>query len=72
MGGSLAFTQAIEKRYIGLGGEIRYRSRVERILTDNNQAVGVRLADGTEHFADIVVSAADGHATIYHCWKADT
>lgn len=65
MGGSLAFAQAIEKRYIGLGGKIRYHSRVERILTDNNQAVGVRLADGSEHFADIVVSAADGHATIY-------
>ena len=65
MGGSLAFAQAIEKRYIGLGGKIQYRSKVERILTDNNQAVGVRLADGTEHFADIVVSAADGHATIY-------
>lgn len=65
VGGSLAFAQAIEKRYIGLRGKIQYRSRVERILTDNNQAVGVRLADGREYFADIVISAADGHATIY-------
>jgi phytoene dehydrogenase-like protein len=27
--------------------------------------VGVRLADGTEHYADVVISAADGHATIF-------
>jgi phytoene dehydrogenase-like protein len=27
--------------------------------------VGVRLADGTEHRADLVISAADGHATIF-------
>lgn len=64
-GGSLAFAQAIEKRYTDLGGEIQYHSRVERILVNNNQALGVRLADGSEHFADIVISAADGHATIF-------
>jgi phytoene desaturase len=29
------------------------------------RAVGVRLADGTEHRADIIVSAADGYATIF-------
>jgi phytoene desaturase len=29
------------------------------------RAVGVRLADGAEHRADIVVSAADGYATIF-------
>jgi phytoene dehydrogenase-like protein len=38
---------------------------VERILVENDHAVGVRLADGTEHRADVVISAADGHATIF-------
>jgi phytoene desaturase len=30
-----------------------------------SRAVGVRLADGTEHRADVVVSAADGYSTIF-------
>ncbi len=65
IGGSLEFSRAIEGRYLGLGGEIRYRSPVSKILTENDQAMGVRLADGTEHRSDIVISTADGHATIF-------
>lgn len=65
IGGSLAFAQAIEQRYLGLGGEITYGARIQRILVENGQAVGVRLADGTEQRADIVISAADGHTTIF-------
>ena len=64
-GGSLAFARSIEGRYLELGGEIRYGARAAKILTENGRAVGVRLADGTEHRADYVVSAADGHATIF-------
>ena len=73
-GGSLAFSRAIERRFLDLGGEIHYKSRVEKILVEAcpgrsrraDQAVGVRLADGTEHRADAVISAADGHTTIFH------
>ena len=65
VGGSLAFSQAIEQRYRDLGGEIQYRSRVEKILVSDDRATGVRLEDGTEHRADVVISAADGHATIF-------
>lgn len=38
---------------------------MEKILVKNNKAVGIRLADGTEHYADIIISAADGHTTIF-------
>jgi len=65
IGGSLEFSRAIEQRYLGLGGEIHYHSPVSKILTENDQAIGVRLADGTEHRSDIVISTADGHATIF-------
>lgn len=65
VGGSLEFSRAIERRYLDLGGEIHYRSPVSKILAENGQAAGVRLADGTEERSDIVVSAADGHATIF-------
>jgi phytoene dehydrogenase-like protein len=65
IGGSLAFAQAIEQRYRGLGGEISYGTRVDKVLVHEGRAVGVRLADGTERRADDVISAADGHATIF-------
>lgn len=65
IGGSLEFSRAIEKRYLDLGGKIQYRSRVVKILVDNDQATGVLLEDGTEHKADIVISAADGRTTIF-------
>ena len=65
IGGSLAFARAIERRYLDLGGEIHYKSRVEKVLVEGDRAVGVQLSDGTEHRADIVVSAADGYATIF-------
>jgi phytoene dehydrogenase-like protein len=44
---------------------MHYRSQVVKILVESRRAVGVRLADGTEHRADLVVSAADGHSTIF-------
>jgi phytoene dehydrogenase-like protein len=74
IGGSLEFARAIERRYLGLGGEIRYRSRVAEILVETgpegqDRAVGVRLTDGTEHRADVVISAADGHATLFELLK---
>jgi phytoene dehydrogenase-like protein len=65
VGGSLALARAIERRHAALGGEIHYRSRVERVLVENGRAVGVRLADGGVRHADWVLSAADGHATIF-------
>lgn len=64
-GGSLEFSKAIERRYIDLGGEAHYRSKVEKILVENNRAVGVRLEDGTEKRANMVISCADGYTTIF-------
>lgn len=65
IGGSTPMSEALEKRYLQLGGKVRYGCRVNRILVEDNRAVGVRLEDGSEHRADIVISAADGHATIF-------
>lgn len=65
MGGSMALAQAIEGRYRELGGQISYRSKVIEILVEDDCAVGVRLADGTEHRSDIVISGCDGHSTVF-------
>ncbi len=40
------------------GGQIRYKARVTKILTENDRAVGVKLADGQEYRAKTVVSNA--------------
>jgi phytoene dehydrogenase-like protein len=64
VGGSLEFAKSMEQRYLELGGVVHYKSRAERILTSGNRAVGVRLEDGSEHRADMVVSNADGRRTI--------
>ncbi len=69
LGGSIPFARAIEKRFLDLGGSIQYSARVAKILTEpgerGDRAVGVRLDDGTEHRADVVISAADGRTTIF-------
>jgi phytoene dehydrogenase-like protein len=65
-GGGLVFSQAIEKRFLDLGGAIEYKSRVDKILVENNRAVGIRLEDGSRHCADYVISAADGRTTLFH------
>lgn len=65
IGGSLPIARALESRYRALGGLLRYKARVRRILTENERAVGVELDSGETINADQVVSAADGRQTIY-------
>jgi phytoene dehydrogenase-like protein len=65
-GGSSALSSNIERRYLELGGQIAYRSKVVKILVENDKAVGVQLEDGSKHFADLVVSTADGYSTIFN------
>lgn len=65
IGGSRAITGLIEENLRRLGGELHLNARVEKILVENDRAVGVRLAGGETVLADWVVSAADGHATLF-------
>ena len=71
VGASLRFAHALEKRFLDLGGEVFYRSQVEKILVEDGRAVGVRLYNDEVHTADYVVSAADGHATIFDMLGGD-
>ena len=64
-GGSLPMSLALAKRYTNLAGVIHYDRRVEKILVEGDKAVGVRLADGSEHRCGRVISAADGYTTIF-------
>ena len=67
LAGSCAdFVASMDERYRNLGGELTFNSTVKEILVENHRAVGVRLADGSEQRADVIVSAGDGHSTIFN------
>ena len=65
LGGSQKVVFRMADYYKKLGGEIHYKSRVTDIIIEDNHAVGIRLEDGTEKRADIVVWAGDGHTVIF-------
>lgn len=65
VGGSRMFAEKIAETFDRVGGQLTYNSSVKQILVEEGKAVGVELQDGTKVDADMVVSAADGYATIY-------
>lgn len=65
-GGSTAFMDLLEQRYRDLGGSIQFRKKVETIDIENGQVQGVQCSDGSNYACKRVVSAADGHDTIFH------
>jgi phytoene dehydrogenase-like protein len=64
-GGAQALIRLIQQKLVSLGGRVRLGAKVDRILVEDGAAVGVKLADGEAVPADWVISAADGHATIF-------
>jgi phytoene dehydrogenase-like protein len=60
------FVASMAERYKSLGGVAQYNSTVKEIIVENDRAVGVRLAGGEEHRADVVISAGDGRSTIFN------
>lgn len=65
LGGSQKVVFQIAELYKRLGGEIQYKSRATDVIVKNDRATGVRLEDGTEHAAETVVWAGDGHKLIF-------
>lgn len=59
VGGTAAIVDALGALLQRLGGRIECGVAVERILVRSGRVVGVRLEDGTERDADVVVSNAD-------------
>ncbi|MHB8894099.1 MAG: phytoene desaturase family protein, partial [Candidatus Geothermincolia bacterium] len=40
-GGSLAFARTVERRFEELGGSIHYKTRVDKVIVENDRAVGL-------------------------------
>jgi phytoene dehydrogenase-like protein len=65
LGGSKPMAQRMTEKYLNLSGILSTHKKVEKIIVEDNIAKGVLLDDGSEIFADYVISAADGHSTIF-------
>jgi phytoene desaturase len=62
MGGTGAIVAAMHKLFTELGGRVHLNAEIEEILVDEGdkrRVKGIRLADGTIHTADRIVSNAD-------------
>lgn len=59
VGGTGAIVAAMGRLFAELGGKIHLNTEVKEILTKGRRVTGVRLADGSLHAADAVVSNAD-------------
>lgn len=59
IGGTGAIVQGFGRLLDELGVQVATNTEVQEILIENKRATGVRLADGTVHKADVVISNAD-------------
>ncbi|KIN70047.1 Phytoene dehydrogenase [Sulfitobacter noctilucicola] len=66
MGGVQAIADAMADVVRGQGGVIRHETNVDEILVEDGAAKGVRLSDGTQLDADVVISNADAGYTYDH------
>jgi len=65
MGGGGGYVKAFTKKIKSLGGEIRTKSKVDRILVEQKKAIGVKLENGEIIKADRVISNADPNITFF-------
>ncbi|MBN1642848.1 MAG: phytoene desaturase [Anaerolineae bacterium] len=59
MGGTGAIVNALVRLIEELGGKVHLNAEVREILVDGRRATGIRLADGSVHHADHIISNAD-------------
>lgn len=65
VGGSLAFAERIEKRYLESGGKIHYKTPVLKIETDDKSVTHIVVRNNVRHEADYVISAGDWRHTTF-------
>jgi phytoene dehydrogenase-like protein len=63
-GGSAPMVSAVKERYLSHGGKIRFNTKVEGIIVEEDQAVGLRTSAG-EIRADAIIAASDWHRTVF-------
>ncbi len=64
VGGTAAFREALEASYRASGGQALLHSTVDEVLVEGGHVTGVRLSDGSEIAADVVVSTSSVPETV--------
>jgi phytoene desaturase len=59
IGGTGAIVRALGRLFNELGGKIHLNNEVDEILVQKRRATGIRLANGEQHNADVVISNGD-------------
>jgi phytoene desaturase len=59
VGGTSTLVNGMVRLFNDLGGKMYLNSEVKEIMAENNKVNGIRMNDGTEHKADIVISNGD-------------
>jgi phytoene desaturase len=59
IGGTGSIVNGLAKLFTELGGELKLNSEVKEITVKNRKVNGVKLPDGSEYSADVIVSNAD-------------
>lgn len=62
-GGMGKLSESLAQQVEAMGGEVRTRQRVKRILVRDKRAIGVELKDGSALFANVIISNLDKPAT---------
>ena len=70
-GGIGALCDHLLELFVSNGGEIRYRAKVDRILVTDDRVTGVRLRDGSEISAPVVISNLSPDHTLVDLVGAD-
>ncbi len=65
-GGIGRLSDCLAEQIEALGGEVRLKQNVARILVQDNRAVGVELKNGEQLYADTIISNLDKQATFNH------
>lgn len=71
VGSSASIAAAATRVLASSGGEVRIRAEVERILVEGGRAVGVKLANGKEIRAPLVISDAGARNTYLRLLPSD-
>jgi len=66
VGGSGMVPDTLSKAFLARGGELRTGTRVQAITCEGERVKGIRLSDGSDVTAGIVVSACNPHDTFLH------
>ena len=66
VGGSSEIFKSIEPTINVAGGDVYVNAEVDEILVKNGKAIGVKMNDGKELFADKIISSTGIHNTYHH------